>query len=335
MHIAFAMVSTLVVSFLLATGLVLWMQPSNAFQTVKNGKRSFGWTPCRIPIRVSLSSSPNSSDINYIALTREVGKNDKLFEAIQSHSKLQDKLGNVRLVEIPCIEHADGPDTEALPATLASTPYDYICITSPEAAAVFARAYAQSKTIDGSSAAALGRIVAVGKATEEALKQRGFDVAFVPSKATAKVLVSELSPVEAKEKRKTTILYPASAQAKPALQEGLEQRGEFAVTRLNTYDTVPAKWTKEQIDLARKCKVVCFGSPSAVNAWLQNLESDEGHTVGTRTRVLAACIGETSAAGCRQMQWEESSIFYPEKPGIEGWADAVVQALEGVNAYSL
>mmetsp|Transcript_8551 Transcript_8551/g.18612 ORF Transcript_8551/g.18612 Transcript_8551/m.18612 type:complete len:327 (-) Transcript_8551:330-1310(-) len=256
-----------------------------------------------------------------VALTREEGKNDKLRSSLLSNERikqLSDSSGcPVQLHELPCIEHAHGPDAENLSPTLSSSQFDYILITSPEAAKVMASAWIDT------GRPKLGKVAAVGKATGETLKEFGIDVAFVPSKATAATLVKELPPSDAaiEEGRATTAFYPASAKAKQTLQKGLEERG-FTVLRLNTYDTVPASWDAEQISLAQSATVACFASPSAVKAWLKNTNDLE------RPRALASCIGETSATACRENEWAEENIFYPEKPGVDGWTDAVVDALE-------
>jgi uroporphyrinogen-III synthase len=256
-----------------------------------------------------------------VALTREEGKNDKLRRALLSGETLTSLRFSVEIHEIPCIEHADGPDTEMLVPTLTSKQFDYIAITSPEAAKVFASAW-----VEAGRPEIKGVVAAVGEATGEALKEYGIDVGFVPSKATAETLVNELplSDAAKTEIRATTLLYPASAKAQDTLQNGLEERG-FSVSRLNTYDTVPATWTAEQLSLAESAKVACFASPSAVKAWLKNTG-----TIGT-PRAIAACIGETSASACGKNGWEESNIFYPEKPGVDGWASAVVEAVEFID----
>lgn len=256
-----------------------------------------------------------------VALTREEGKNGKLRKALMSNeriSQLSETSGlPVEMYELPCIEHADGADTEKLSPTLTTSQYDYVAITSPEAAKVMATAW-----IDAGRPT-LGKVAAVGKATQESLIDFGIDVAFVPSKATAATLVKELplSDAAVQEGRPTTLLYPASAKAQDTLQNGLEERG-FTVTRLNTYDTVPASWSSDQISLAQSAKVACFASPSAVKAWLKNTANLD------TPRALASCIGETSATACRKNEWEESNIFYPEKPGVDGWAVAVADALD-------
>ena len=129
------------------------------------------------------------------------------------------------------------------------------------------------------------------------------------------------SDVACKEGRSTTVFYPASAKAQDTLQNGLEDRG-FSVLRLNTYDTVPASWSADQLLLAESATVACFASPSAVKAWLKNTSSLD------KPRALAACMGETSANACRKNEWEAKDIFYPESPGIDGWAVAVADALD-------
>ena len=257
-----------------------------------------------------------------VALTREEGKNNKLKKALESNSKIIQILASsstsaMDVNEIPCIAHADGPDLNVLGETLSSTDFDYIAITSPEAAKVFATSWIDADRPE------VGLVAAVGKATQEALTAYGIDVAFVPSKATAATLVKELPMQEEaiNEGRATSLLYPASAKAKDTLQNGLEDRG-FVVTRLNTYDTVTASWTQEEETLAKSTNVACFASPSAVKAWLKNTK-DLGCP-----RAVAACIGETSYSACRKNGWKEEEIFYPDKPGIDGWSDSVANALQ-------
>jgi uroporphyrinogen-III synthase len=242
-----------------------------------------------------------------VALTREEGKNDKLRTELEARSTC------MQLNELPCIAHADGEDIGKLANTLRQ-PWDYVAITSPEAAKVLSTAW-----LGGEGAP---EVAAVGKATQEALEELGIPVAFCPSKATASTLVTELPSKGAV----TTVLYPASAKAATTLQEGLSARG-FAVTRLDTYDTVTATWSEEEQAMASTTQIACFGSPSAVEAWLQNTNNNKN--------ILAACIGETSAEACRKFEFSEEQIFYPEKPGVPGWASAVVEAMESLKVAHL
>lgn len=257
-------------------------------------------SPPRASHQTSLCATPL-----VVALTREEGKNDKLRTQLESEFEDDD---TVTLEELPCIAHADGDDFPKLATTLQDTDWDYVAVTSPEAARVLAQAW--NNNVDTS-------IVAVGKATQATLEKLGFKVDFCPSKATAATLIQEL-PVKSDT---TTLLYPASAKAASTLQDGLTERG-FQVTRLNTYDTVTATWNDTEKETAKSVRVACFGSPSAVEGWLLNTNENK--------EVLAACIGETSAKACRKNEWPENRIFYPAKPGIVGWAASVKEALETI-----
>lgn len=150
----------------------------------------------------------------------------------------------------------------------------------------------------------------MGAGTKQALEELGLEPVFVPSKATGKVLAQEL-PGPAESGR---VLYPASAKAAKDVEDGLSARG-FQVVRLNTYDTVSASWTDEQRQLGQAATVVALASPSATQIWAERMG----------TQHPAACIGETSAKACREAGF--SQVFFPESPGLEGWADSVEQAL--------
>lgn len=245
-----------------------------------------------------------------VTLTREDGKNDKLRKKIKDDNQLENKID---LLELPCIEHAVGPDYDSLSSTLLSRQWDYIAITSPEAANVLASAWDAVR-------ANPPPVVAVGKATEQKLKDCGISVAFVPSKATAATLAKELELVDGE--KPTSLLYPASAKAKKTLENDLTARG-FDVVRINTYDTVTATWVDEQKESSERVKVACFASPSAVEGWLKNTEQN--------TSVFAACIGITSASACKEFGWKDDHIFFPEAPGLEGWVDAIREATEAVH----
>ena len=250
--------------------------------------------------RVAPLQATGKDTDNVIALTREDGKNEKLRKALE---------GSYETVELPCIAHANGPDLDSLPLRLQES-WDYVIVTSPEAAKVVAGAWE-------SVASNPPPVAAVGKATQEALNEFGIEVCFTPSKATAATLVVEL-PGETP----CRIMYPASCKAKKTLEDGLSKRG-FDVVRLNTYDTVTASWTSVEKEQATRCNVACFASPSSVKGWLKNTDNDQS--------VLAACIGETSATACREMGWPEDRIFFPEKPGIDGWVEAVKEATQSLH----
>ncbi|PNX97639.1 uroporphyrinogen-III synthase chloroplastic-like, partial [Trifolium pratense] len=158
------------------------------------------------------TSSSNST--HKVVVTRERGKNSKLITALAKHE--------INCLELPLIEHQRGADFDRLPSALSGieelfpmtngfshdNAFDWVVITSPEAGSVFLEAWRAA----GMPRVRIG-VVGSGTASifKEALQSsnQSLDVAFTPSKATGKVLATELPKIG----NKTTILYPASAKA--------------------------------------------------------------------------------------------------------------------------
>ena len=296
-------------------------------------------------------TAANAENVITVALTRELGKNSKLRDALEVHPAAAAMGAAVVAVEIPCIEHAAGADAAAL-ADLLSAPakdgggsgiagsYDYVVVTSPEASRVFGEAV-RSSGVPWDEGNAV-KIAAVGKATEKALGKEGFSVSFVPSEATGETLAAELPPLDDDGREgPARVLYPASAKAANTIQEGLESRsGLFEVTRLDTYDTVSAAFSEDQASSIDEIDIACFGSPSAVESWLQNVDSargledlddEEKRKLGPKGNgdVKAACIGKTTAQACiGSGRWHSNDIYYSMKnPGVDSWIESTVQAV--------
>ena len=108
------------------------------------------------------------------------------------------------------------------------------------------------------------KVAAVGKATAQVLRQRGWQVDIVPDDANAGALVSALAPV-AKEGMR--VLYPASSRALPMIAKGLAQLGAV-VTQVEAYRTeasaaLDVAACRAKID-RNEIGAVTFASPSAV-----------------------------------------------------------------------
>ena len=262
------------------------------------------------PTTIASSSSPTPTTPQ-VVLTREAGKNGKLLKMLQKRG--------IHCLEMPLIETTEGPDTHRLPTILRqhSQDYDWVCITSPEAAKVFMKGWIEA----GRSPSV--RIAVVGDGTGKIFIEAGEAALlpqFTPSVANAEHFAPELPRIPGGTNR---ILYPSSNKASTQLQEGLLARG-FVVDRLNTYDTLPVTTLDaRELELAKEAAVVAVASPSAVKAWV--------HFVGKEVagRVSVACIGSTSARAAEKAGL--SRVFYPDAPGLDTFAATIEEALGSID----
>ena len=249
-----------------------------------------------------------------VVLTREEGKNEDMMKRLSARG--------VDCLEMPLIETTVGADRDALPAVISDPAgWDWVCITSPEAAKVFLEGWTEAGKPDVP-------VATVGKGTAKILAAEyasGTLTAptFTPSKANAETLVDEL-PLNASGAAACRVLYPASAKAAKTLQEGLAARGA-TVTRLDTYSTEKVASVDETtLNLALTADVVTFGSPSAVKAWL----AITGLAADAERHPLYACIGGTSAKACDAVSLP--GVLFPDSPGMDGWEGIVMQALDSL-----
>lgn len=220
-------------------------------------------------------------------------------------------------MELPLIQHQQLSDMDRLSSLLRAEAYfDWIVITSPEAGLVFLDAWKAAGN-PGVKVAVVGAGTAsTFEGISEPIKQY-LEVAFQPSKATGKILASELPNCG---NGRCTVLYPASAKASNEIEEGLLKRG-FEVTRLNTYTTAPVNQVDQKVlNQALAAPVVAVASPSAVRAWVNLIPEFE------RWKNSVACIGETTASAARRLGL--TNVYYPTYPGLDGWTDSILEALK-------
>ena len=132
---------------------------------------------------------------------------------------------------------------------------------------VFASRHAVAAVLEQLPAAPAGlKVAAVGKATAQVLRQRGWPVDLVPDEASAAGLVTAFGAQLPARPAPLRVLYPASSRALPTLAAGLKQLGA-EVLQVESYRTEGAP-----LDLAA-CRAwiaragigaVTFASPSAV-----------------------------------------------------------------------
>ncbi|GKC10788.1 tetrapyrrole biosynthesis, uroporphyrinogen III synthase [Tanacetum coccineum] len=291
-----------------------------------------------------------SSNAHRVVVTREIGKNNKLIKALAAHG--------ISCLELPLIQHTHLPDLDRLAALLSAATFDWITITSPEAALVFLDAwrfnvvYSPSSIIHRAAGSPCVKIAVVGAGTASIFNEASvsskqlIDVAFVPSKATGKVLALEL-PKHGNDG--CTVLYPASAKAGHDIDP--ESFGYSVSTGFNKLlsssrlmccgrhpsfrssgfmrhslwnfldisSNPNGKFFQEAVqhvdqmifEQALSASVVAVASPSAIRAWV-NLVAESERWGGS-----VACIGETTASAAKRMGLR--NVYYPSSPGIQGY----------------
>jgi uroporphyrinogen III methyltransferase/synthase len=147
----------------------------------------------------------------------------------------------------------DGP-------ALDPTPYDLVCVTSPNAVnELFARLHAGGR--DARAFAGV-RVAAIGPGTAAALSRRGIAADIVPERFVAEGLVEALADVEV-----SRALVARARGGRDVLADALRARGA-GVDLLDLYETVVEPLSSETLALAREADYVTFTSASTVRNFL-------------------------------------------------------------------
>ncbi len=226
--------------------------------------------------RSSLSGHPLEG--KRIAVTRQSSRGGKLAQAIAA-------LGGIPIA-FPTIEaDRSGPFPEFEAALRDLGGYDFVVITSANAAQAFADASA------GRSGHVSWKCVAIGRATAEALEERGIAVAAMPDQAVLESVAACMGEVRGKR-----VLVPGSDIARGVVGRDLGALGAI-VDEVVSYRTVAARPEPAALaELERGVDAVLFTSPSTV----RNFAAIVGGPGGIGD-ALVACIGPTTADAAREL----------------------------------
>lgn len=158
------------------------------------------------------------------------------------------------------------------------------------------------------------RVAAVGQATAQVLRQRGWPVDLQPDDANAAALVSAFATRSVSGRK---ILFPASSRALPTIAAGLTQLGA-EVLQVEAYRTEPAPLDAEQCRARIErggIAAVTFASPSAVIELERALGQDSFSRLIGRAKVVA--IGPTTA---RELVERGCTPTVAESATLEGLA---------------
>jgi uroporphyrinogen III methyltransferase/synthase len=166
------------------------------------------------------------------------------------------------------------------------------------------------------------RVAAVGQATGQVLRQRGWPVDLLPEDANAAALVSAFAarPISGMK-----VLFPASSRALPTIAAGLTQLGA-QVVQVEAYGTEPASLDVEN------CRAwierdgigaVTFASPSAVIELERSLGKEHFDRLLTGAKVVA--IGPTTA---RELVERGRSPVLAESATLRGLAVTTLRLMQ-------
>jgi uroporphyrinogen III methyltransferase / synthase len=251
-----------------------------------------------------------SAGLRPVVVTRPEGSDGPLSRELRG-------LG-LRVLSWPAVS-VTGTDSAALEAALAQVDtFRWIVFASRHAVAAVLERF--PKPPGGV------RVAAVGKATAQVLRQRGWPVDLTPEEASAAALIAAFAARWSAADAGVKVLYPASSRALPTLATGLRQLGA-SVTQVEAYRTQAGGLDIDECRawIARGgIGAVTFASPSAVSELAQALgEADFQRLL---TDAAAVAIGRTTAA---ELNVHGHEAVVAESATLHSLAVTTLRLLEG------
>jgi uroporphyrinogen III methyltransferase / synthase len=208
--------------------------------------------------------------------------------------------------------------SDPTPPPLDPTPYDLICLTSPNGV----RFLFERLAAGGRDARALAgaRLAAIGPGTARALAERGVAADVVPERFVAESLVEALAGVEVRR-----ALVARAREARDVLPDALRERGA-EVEVLALYETVAEPLSEQTLAAARTADYITFTSSSTVRFFLQAVAAGQTGT-GSAVSVLSpstriVSIGPVTSATLRECGLEPH--VEAQRHDIDGLVDALL-----------
>ena len=209
-------------------------------------------------------------------------------QAASLSQSLRDAGASVVAVPVTVVAEPDDGGA-ALKAAAAGGGFDWVVLTSANAAERFVAALGGQRLHAGAKVAVVGPATAAGLGA-------GLEVALVAQPSTAEGLVAQMPAPEPGASGGGRVLYPRAEAARDVVVDGLEAKG-WQVDDVVAYRTVVATpedgATAEAFDAASRADVITFASPSAVAFYLE--------LAGIRPLApTVACIGPVTADAARR-----------------------------------
>ncbi|HTA31982.1 MAG TPA: uroporphyrinogen-III C-methyltransferase [Solirubrobacteraceae bacterium] len=187
------------------------------------------------------------------------------------------------VIEAPVIrvEQLPGP-------ALDPSPYDLICLASPNAVAgLFERLDDGIHPLGDARALARAKIAAIGPGTARALAERGVVADVVPERFVAESLVEALAELPVRH-----ALVARAGEARDVLPDALRARGA-EVDVLALYETVAEPLSPRALQALRAADYVTFTSSSTVRFFVQAAGGEPALAASTRIVSIGPITSET------------------------------------------
>jgi uroporphyrinogen III methyltransferase/synthase len=218
------------------------------------------------------------------------------------------------VLEIPTIQIRPIPETPELQALLGSlTGQEWFGFTSPAGVEVFfdkLKAYRQDVRSLGGV-----KFAGVGRATSQALRDRGILADFVPAEFSGGELGTGLAKIVKPEER---VILPRSRRGGEAILGALRAAG-LDVLDLPIYDTAPLDPYRSGVLrelLLEGLDWLAFTSASGVEGFAEIFGTEALHNR------KALCIGDQTAQGASQYGLE---IFKADQPGLDSMVETLIR----------
>ncbi len=193
------------------------------------------------------------------------------------------------------------------------SPYDLICLTSPNGVAQLFERLAQSGRHPADARALAGaRVAAIGPGTARALAEHGITADIVPERYVAESLVEALAELPVHH-----ALIARAREARDVLPDALRARGA-QVDVLELYETVAEPLSLPALAAARAADYITFTSSSTVRFFLE-AAAGSGADLSPATRIVS--IGPVTSATLREHDLE------PDVEAADHDIDGLVAAL--------
>ncbi len=193
------------------------------------------------------------------------------------------------VVQAPVIRIRPLPGDPAGPP-LDLSPYDLICLTSPNGVACLFERLAESAPAPDARALAGATVAAIGPGTARALAEHGITADVLPERFVAESLVQALMDLPVRR-----ALVARAKEARDVLPDALRARGA-EVDVLELYETVAEPLSPPALAAASAADYITFTSSSTVRFFLEATGGSADLSPGTRI----VSIGPVTSATLRE-----------------------------------